>query len=154
LPGFDDWRTNWTIGASLSLSVFNGGRTKANITSAGTELGEARARQKLALELAEAETEGTLAVLEAAVAAWQASAGTVEQAMRAYNIAEMRYREGISTQLELLDARLVLQQAQVNRAQAARDVQIARTRVALLPDLPLGSAAGNGAATNGSSGGY
>jgi hypothetical protein len=64
----------------------------------------------------------------------------VEQAARAYEIADLRYREGISTQLELLDARLVMQSAQVNRAQAARDVQVARARASLLPDLPLTNA--------------
>ena len=140
-PGFDDWRTNWTVGASVQIPLFTGGRLKAEETSAGADLGEARARQKLTVEIAEAETEAALALLEAAVATWQASAGTVEQAIRAYDIADLRYREGISTQLELLDARLVLQLAQVNRAQAARDVQVARARVALLPDLPLGAAA-------------
>ena len=141
LPGFDDWRTNWTVGASVQIPLFTGGRLKAEEISAGADVGEARARQKLALELAEAETEAALALLEAAVATWQASAGTVEQASRAYSIADLRYREGISTQLELLDARLVLQSAQVNRAQAARDVQVARARVSLLPELPLGNAA-------------
>jgi outer membrane protein TolC len=141
LPGFDDWRTNWTVGASVQIPLCTGGRLKAEEMSAGADVGEARARQKLAAELSEAETEATLAVLDAAVATWQASAGTVEQAARAYDIANLRYREGISTQLELLDARLVLQSAQVNRAQAARDVQVARVRVSLLPDLPLGNAA-------------
>jgi outer membrane protein TolC len=141
LPGFDDWRTNWTVGASVQIPLFTGGRLKAEEISAGADVGEARARQKLALELAEAETEAALALLDAAVATWQASAGTVEQAARAYDIADLRYREGISTQLELLDARLVLQSAQVNRAQAARDVQVARVRVSLLPDLPLTNAA-------------
>ena len=140
-PGFDDWRANWTVGASMQIPLFTGGRLKADEASAGADLGEARARQKLAAEVAEAETEAVLAVLDAAVAAWQASAGTVEQATRAYEIADLRYREGISTQLELLDARLVQQLAQVNRAQAARDVQVARARVSLLPDLPLGGAA-------------
>ena len=140
LPGFDDWRTNWTVGASMQIPLFTGGRLKAEEVSAGADVGEARARQKLAVELSEAETEATLALLDAAVATWTASAGTVEQAARAYEIAELRYREGISTQLELLDARLVLQSAQVNRAQAARDVQVARARVSLLPDLPLGNA--------------
>jgi outer membrane protein TolC len=141
LPGFDDWRTNWTVGASVQVPLFTGGRLKAEEVSAGADVGEARARQKLAAELSEAETEATLALLDAAVATWKASAGTVEQAARAYEIADLRYREGISTQLELLDARLVLQSAQVNRAQAARDVQVARARVSLLPDLPLGNAA-------------
>ena len=141
VPGFDDWRTNWTVGASVQIPLFTGGRLKAEEVSAEADVGEARARQKLAAELSEAETEATLAVLDAAVATWQASAGTVEQAVRAYGIADLRYREGISTQLELLDARLVLQSAQVNRAQAARDVQVSRARVSLLPDLPLGNAA-------------
>jgi outer membrane protein TolC len=45
----------------------------------------------------------------------------------------------VSTQLELSDARLLLQQAQANRAQAARDLQVARARMALLPDLPIGA---------------
>jgi outer membrane protein TolC len=138
-PGFDDWRTNWTIGAVVQIPLFTGGRLKADEMAAGANLGEARAQQKLVVELAEGETEAVLAVLGAAAATWEASAGIVEQARRAYEIAEIRYREGISTQLELLDARLVLQQAQVNRAQAARDLQLARVRVALLPALPLAS---------------
>jgi outer membrane protein TolC len=77
--------------------------------------------------------------LRAAEALWQASAGTVEQASRAYTIAEVRFKEGISTQLELNDSRILLQQAQANRAVAARDLQVARMRMALLPDLPLGA---------------
>ncbi|HSQ59445.1 MAG TPA: TolC family protein, partial [Acidobacteriota bacterium] len=55
------------------------------------------------------ETRDALAQLDAARAQWEASAGVVEQATRAYEIAEVRYREGISTQTELSDARLLLQ---------------------------------------------
>jgi outer membrane protein TolC len=75
--------------------------------------------------------------LEAAQAGWEASAGTVEQAARAYQIAELRYREGISTQTELLDSRIQLQEAQASRARAARDLQVAKVRLALLPALPI-----------------
>ena len=70
----------------------------------------------------------------------------VEQAARAYSIAQVRYREGLSTQVELADSRILLQQAQANRAVAARDLQIAQARVALLPYLPLGTG-GQGGAT-------
>jgi outer membrane protein TolC len=80
--------------------------------------------------------------LAAALAGWEASAGTEEQADRAYQIAEVRYREGISTQTELNDLRIQLAQAQANRAQAARDLQVARMRLALLPSLPLGATTG------------
>src|SRR5207253_6499725 len=86
---------------------------------------------------AQLDTRTALQQLETARAQWQASAGTVEQATRAYSIAEIRYREGLSTQTELADSRILLQQAEANRAQAARDLQIAQLRMALLPDLPL-----------------
>jgi outer membrane protein TolC len=79
-----------------------------------------------------------------------ASRGTAEQASRAYDIATVRYREGISTQTELNDSRIALQQAEANRATAARDLQVARIRLALLHDLPLGTTSGQpaqGAAT-------
>ena len=59
---------------------------------------------------------------------------------RAYEIADVRYGAGVSTQLELSDARVQRQQAEANRALAARDLQVARARVALLPDLPVGNA--------------
>jgi outer membrane protein TolC len=84
-----------------------------------------------------------MATLAEAEAAWEASAGTAEQAQRAYGIAEVRYREGISAQVELSESRLLLQQAQANRAQSARDLQVARIRLALLRDLPLGSGGGS-----------
>jgi outer membrane protein TolC len=74
----------------------------------------------------------------------------VQQASRAYEIAEVRYGAGLSTQLELSDARLQLRQAEANRAVAARDLQVARARAALLPNLPLGNA---GSAVAGAAGG-
>jgi outer membrane protein TolC len=80
-----------------------------------------------------------MARLQAAEASFAASAGTAQQAARAYQIAEIRYREGISTQVELSDSRILLEQASANRALAARDLAVARARVALLRDLPFGA---------------
>ena len=80
-----------------------------------------------------------------------ASAGTTQQASQAYQIAEVRYREGISTQVELNDSRLMVEQSEANRAQAARDLQLARIRLALLPSLPLGASSSGG--TNASAAG-
>jgi outer membrane protein TolC len=130
-------RVNWTVGASLSVPIFTGGRIRGDELVAEAGVAEAKARLQQTQELATLDTRSALDRLEAAQAAYQASAGTVEQAQRAYQIAEVRFAEGISTQLELADARLLLQQAEANRALAARDLQVARVRVQLLPDLPL-----------------
>jgi outer membrane protein TolC len=132
-------RTNWTAGVSLTVPILTGGQLRAGETIARAELDQSRARLQQVQELAAVDTRSAWAELVAAKAAWQATAGTVEQAGRAHEIAQVRYREGVSTQLELSDARLLLQQAEANRALAARDLQVARARVALLPDLPLGT---------------
>jgi outer membrane protein TolC len=140
-----DFRTNWTIGAAVQVPIMTGGRQKGDEAAARADVDESRARLQQVQELAGLDTRLAWAELLAARATWEASAGTVQQAARAYEIAEVRYSAGVSTQLELADSRLLLQQAQANRAQAARDVQVARARVALIADLPLGSA-GTGAA--------
>jgi outer membrane protein TolC len=141
-------RTNWTVSASVQLPVFTGGRIAGDEMVARADLDEASAVLEQTRELAALDSRSASERLEAALASWRASAGTVEQATRAYAIAEIRFQEGISTQLELNDSRILLQQAQANRAVAARDLQVARVRVALLPYLPFGDtgAAASGAA--------
>jgi outer membrane protein TolC len=134
-----DFLTNWTVGAAIDLPILTGGRLRGAEISARAELEESRLQLQQVRELAQLDASSAMAELTAARATLAASAGTVEQASRAYQIAEVRYRAGVSTQLELSDARLQLQQAEANRAQAARDLQVARVRVALLGDLPIGS---------------
>jgi outer membrane protein TolC len=142
LPAWDDFRTNWTVTASAAIPIFTGGRIRGDVLVAEANLDEARAQLELTRELAALDARAAAERLQAAEATWVASAGTVDQAQRAYEIADIRFREGISTQLELNDSRLVLQQAEANRALAARDLQVARLRVALLPFLPLGAGVG------------
>jgi outer membrane protein TolC len=138
-PGFSDFRTNWTVGAAVTVPIFTGHRLGADLATARADLDEAKAQLKQARELAELDAATAFQDVATAQAVWEASAGTVEQAQRAYEIADLRFREGLSTQLELSDSRLSLQVAQANRAQAARDLQVARARVALLPYLPIGA---------------
>jgi len=139
-PGWNDFRSNWTVGATLAMPIFTGGRIRGDEMVAQANLLEAQARVRQAHDAARLDTRVAIERLESARAQYQASAGTVQQAQRAYQIAEVRFREGISTQVELSDSRILLQQAQANRAVAARDLQIAQARVALLPFLPFGSA--------------
>lgn len=144
LWGFNSLRTNWTVGAAMQLPILTGGRQRADELIAQADVDDARLRLRQVNELAALDTRSAWAELVAARAAWEATAGTVQQAARAYDIASVRYQAGVSTQLELSDSRLLLQQADANRAQAARDLQVARARVALLPNLPLGSGGAGG----------
>ena len=138
-PGSGDFRTNWTVALGTQIPLFTGGRIKGDQMVAEANVREAQARYDQLREFAALDSRVTINNLLQARAAWQASLGTTEQANRAYSIAEVRYREGISTQLELNDARILLEQAVANRALAARNLQVARVKLALLPDLPLQS---------------
>ena len=137
LPQSGDFRTNWTVGLASQVPLFTGGRIKGEQMVAEANVREAQARYDQLREFAALDSRVTINNLLQARAAWQASLGTAEQASRAYSIAEVRYKEGISTQLELNDARILLEQAVANRALAARNLQVARVKLALLPDLPL-----------------
>ena len=136
-PKTGDFRTNWTIGVASTIPLFTGGRIKGDQLVAEANLNEAKARYDQVREFAALDSRVTLNNLLQARAAWDASRGTAEQASRAYSIAEVRYKEGISTQIELNDSRILLEQAVANRALAARNLQVASVKLALLPDLPL-----------------
>ena len=137
LPSWGDFVNDWNVALSLRLPLFTGGRIGGSVQAARANLQAQRLRLRQTRERAQLDSEDAAERLRAAQAQWAASQGTAEQAERAYAIATIRYREGISNQTELGDARLALEQARANRATAARDLQVARVRVALQQDLPL-----------------
>ncbi len=152
--GFPEWNSfvnNWTVTVAATMPLFTGGRVRGENIVAAANVTEAKARLQQTREFAALDARQAVAQLEQSAATLAASSGTAEQATRAYNIAEVRFREGLSTQLELSESSVLLQQARANRAQAARDFQVARLRLTLLKDLPLGSGSSSGG-SGGSSG--
>ncbi len=145
IPSLPDFLTNWNVAVGFTVPVFTGGRINGDILIARANLVEAQARLQQTRELAALDARTAIANLRQANAAWRATVGTVSQAARAYQIAELRYREGISTQTELTNQRLAQEQALANRAQAARNLQVARIHIALIADLPLSNTGQAGA---------
>jgi outer membrane protein TolC len=120
-PGFDDWRKDWSAALSISMPIFDGFRTRgaidlaqANLKTA--ELQETQLRESLSLQLA-----GALADYHAAQTQIRARRETVAMAQRALELADVRFASGMSTQLEVSDAALLLDQARVNEVQALYD---------------------------------
>ncbi|HEY2293062.1 MAG TPA: TolC family protein [Thermoanaerobaculia bacterium] len=160
-PTYGDFRENWTVSVNLSVPILTGGRIAGDQLVARGNLSEARAHLKQTREAAELDVRTAQLDLADAQAILKSNESTVEQARRGYQIAQLRYREGLSSQLELQNARFLFDQAEVNRAQALRNVQVARARLALIRDLPLTtlgsqaaaqlSGASNGAASSSSS---
>ncbi|MCC6770791.1 MAG: TolC family protein [Gemmatimonadaceae bacterium] len=140
IPNWGNWLNNWTVAVGASFPLFTGGRIRGQQMVVEADVEESRARLDQTRELAALDAQQSIAQLRQAESALAASVGTTEQAGRAFAIANVRYSEGISTQIELSESRLNLEQARTNRALAARNLQVARIRLALLKELPLGTA--------------
>lgn len=134
---FNLYFPNWTVSLGLSFPVFNGGLTSGQKMVAQANVVEARARLEQTRDGAELDALLALTAYEQAAAAYAAAVGTDAQAARAYAIAEVRFNEGLSTPVELTEARVQLEQARLQRVTTARDLEVARLRLALLKDLPL-----------------
>jgi len=143
---------NWTVGVSTNFPILDGGRIKGDQLVAQAGLEQARAQRQQTREFAGLDTRVALSALDEAQSTWDASRGTADQAQRAYAIDQVRYREGISTQTDLTQSRLQLEQAKANRAQAARNLAVARVRLALLHDLPVQAGTGSVSSASGAAG--
>jgi outer membrane protein TolC len=137
IPTLNAGVNNWTLGLSTNFPILDGGRIKGDVAVAQAGLQQARAQRDQAKQFASFDARVAMGLLAEAEALFAASRGTAEQAQRAYAIDQVRFQEGISTQTDLSQSRLLLEQARTNRAQAARDLAVARVKLALLKDLPL-----------------
>jgi multidrug efflux system outer membrane protein len=95
----------WGVGALLSLPIFDGGRREAGVQGAQAQLDAAGAAYRSQVLVAFKEVEDQLSALRLLQQQAQAQARAVTSARRATVLSESRYRNGMDSQLELLDAR-------------------------------------------------
>lgn len=142
LPGISDFRNNLTIGVDITVPILTGGRIRGNELASRGVRDQAKARLSQTRKAAAYDARTAQLDLAQTQAALAATNATADEANQAYTIAQVRFRAGLSTQIELTDARLQQEQALSNRAQSLRNVQVARARLALWKDLPLAMSAG------------
>lgn len=120
-----DFVRNWDAQIRMNIPIFNGFRTEGEVQRAQAALHKAKAErdqsaQRVAVDVAQAK-----ALLDQAGSQLAARRQTVRQATRAFELSEIRYTNGISTQLEVSDARLGMLLAQVRQVEGARDYLVA-----------------------------
>lgn len=120
-PGFGDWREDWNISLAASWTPFDGFRTRGQIAQARAQLQQAEVEEAQLREGLEIAAAAALAEYRMARAQIEAREQTVAMAERALELADSRFENGLSTQLEVSDAALLLDEARVNRVQATYD---------------------------------
>lgn len=94
----------WSVGALLSLPIFDGGRREAGVQNAQAELEAALATYREQILVAFKDVEDQLSSLRLLDDQAAAQARAVAAADRATMLSNSRYRNGLVSQLELLDA--------------------------------------------------
>jgi outer membrane protein len=121
----DQWQRSWSTGVRVRVPIFDGKRSGARTAQAREEtvrLGYERRQlvRGIQREIIEAWMDW-----QESLAREEASRGTVQQATSGLGVAQSRYEAGAGTQLEILDAQLLLVQAESDLAVAQRDRALA-----------------------------
>lgn len=125
----DDFRKSWFSGLSLSIPIFDGFRTGAQVAQARADsrkaaLAKTRLERAIRLSVLQTHQQRQEAHLRKT-----AQEQTVALAQKGLRIAESRYENGVGTQLEIVDAQLTLQRAEAELAMARRDLAVALVRL-------------------------
>ena len=129
-PRADRWEDSWDLGVSVNWSLWDGGRIAADAAQA-SGLAEA-SRQRLAEFDSVLSVEVRQRSLE--ITSGRAAVAAADDAVRAAREAERvvaeRFRAGVITQIEVLDAQFALLQAQLDRTRALANIRLAEARLA------------------------
>jgi len=107
----------WSIGPSVSLPLFAGGRNRANYRRAQAAFEESIAHYRQQVLVAFGDVENSLAGIRHLAEQSEAQQRAVVSARRAANLATDRYRSGIVGYLEVVDASREALQAERSNAQ-------------------------------------
>jgi len=128
-PRVDRFEDSWDASVNFSWSVWDGGRTKAEVAEAAANVTAVRQRlaefdSQLALEVRQ-----RLLDIESGRAAVAAASDAVRSAEEARRVVAERFAVGVVTHTEVLDAQVVLLQAELDRTRALANVRLAEARL-------------------------
>lgn len=135
----DDVGTHGTLGLRFSVPLFDGGRAHARRRAVEARLREAEAELARFEDAIALEVRAAFLARRSAEERLRLAAAAIALGERSLIIVEDRYREGLITLAELLDAQVALAEALARGTAAERDLVIAGAQLDLASgDLPAG----------------
>ncbi len=125
-----DTGNNREIGAQISYPLFDAGRSRAQVRESQAGVRAAELRLESQRQLVAVEVEQSYRLLSEARARVPAAATAQDAALRNFEAASTRQREGLGTIVEVITAQTQLVQAQTNYVQAIYDFYTADARLA------------------------
>ncbi|SUP42513.1 TolC family protein [Veillonella criceti] len=144
-----DWdgtdNNSWTISANVAWSLWDGGATSEGIKVAEADLEQAKEANYQAVDSVNLSVREAYLNMKAAEQTIQSTRVAVEQGQENFRIASLRYRAGVGTNVDVLDAETKLTTARNNYVDALFNYNIAvaslETAMGVPLDTPIGGAA-------------
>ncbi len=142
------WFSDRQAGLNISVPVFDGMRVRSNVDLAQAQARLAELQLRQAKEAVSVDVAKARAELRRSNAVFAARRQNSQEAQEAFQLAELRFSRGLSTQLEVSDAQFALLTAQSTEARATYDLFLAAADLsrALGRPIPISSAAARAAA--------
>lgn len=123
-PGIDANKRSWKVAAGVTYNFYDGGATKAKVNQAKQDLLVARETEQKTRESVQLHVKQAYLNIRSAAQKVEETQTVVDQARENYRIQNIRYQAGVGINLDVLDAQLSLNQAQVNHIQALYDYNV------------------------------
>lgn len=126
LPDLNQEKLNWIGTIEFHVPILDGGRTHAQEDEATAQYREAQAHTEDTKLGVENDVEQALADLQSSRARLKLTGVQIEQAQQAYDIAQVRYKNGAATNLDVLTAQSALEQAKLQQAQLMFSLELSQ----------------------------
>ena len=123
-PGIDANKRSWKVAAGVTYNFYDGGATKSKFNQAKQDLLVARETEQKTRESVQLQVKQAYLNIRSAAQKVEETQTVVDQARENYRIQNIRYQAGVGINLDVLDAQLSLNQAQVNHIQALYDYNV------------------------------
>ena len=128
-PGGQDFAQSASAGLQFSVPIFDGRARSGRVQQARASMDREKYRLEQLTENVRLDVQQSHQALVAAEEQIEASESNIARSERALEIAQTRFRNGLSTQVELNDAELAVTQARTNFAQALFNYNAARAQL-------------------------
>ena len=135
----------WSVGANASLDIWDGGSTRNTIKVREAQLESAKEANLAAVDGVLYDVQSAYLNLRAAEQTISSTKVAVEEAQESFRIASLRYRAGVGSNLDVLDAETSLTTARNNYVQALYNYNIYVATLEQAVGVPLETPVGHGA---------
>ena len=137
---------NWSVGATVSWSVWDGGASKEQTKVAEATLEKAKEANAAAVDSVLLDVRKSYLNLRAAEQTITSTKAATEEAQENFRIATLRYQAGVGTNLDVLDAETKLASARNSYVDALYNYNISVATLEQAMGVPVETPIGGGAA--------